>query len=230
MEFDEEITAYERSRDRVTALVAALGDEQLATTVPCCPRWTVKDLVGHLAGVAEDRDTGRMPTGGFEEWTDDQVSRHREESMDQVLVAWESLDLARNDAVPSLSALAFDAVVHEHDLFHALSAPCERDNESVRVGARRASDRMAAVLAGTDAPGVVLRTEDGERRLDGNGQFVALDAGRFDFMRLVTGRMSERQALALAWDDDPSPVLGILFADGFFSLQPSDVIEADESR
>lgn len=229
MEFDDEIAAYQQSRARVTALIGEVEEPQLATTVPCCPRWTVKDLVGHLAGLAEDRGTGRMPTGGFEEWTDDQVFRHREEPIDRVLSTWGSLDLERSDAVPSLSALAFDSVVHEHDLFHALSVPVERDNESVRIGARRASDRMAAVLGSADAPGVVLRTEDGERRLDGNGQFLGLEAGRFELMRLVTGRMSERQARALEWDDDPSPVLGTLFADGFFSLQPVDVIEADEA-
>jgi uncharacterized protein (TIGR03083 family) len=227
MEFDVEVTAYESSRERVVALVSQLDDAQLEVTVQCCPRWTVKDLVGHLAGVAEDRGAARLPTGGFQEWTDEQVARHRDESVDRTLAAWMALELERTDAVPSLQALSFDAVVHEHDLFQALAAPFDRDSGSVLVGARRAVDRMAAMLADSDGPGVVLQTEDGERQLEGNGTFLGLAAGRFELMRLVTGRMSEGQARALGWDADPSEVLGTLFADGFFSLQPSDVIEAD---
>jgi uncharacterized protein (TIGR03083 family) len=226
--YDDEIAAYQSARDRIVSLVLELDSAQLATTVPCCPKWTVKDLVGHLSGVAEDRGAGRMPIGGFEEWTDDQVARHREEPIDRVLAGWAALELERSEAPPSLSALSFDAVTHEHDLCHAVSAPFDRDTESVRVGARRAADRIASVLEGSDAPGLLLRTEDGERQLDGNGKFFGLSAGRFDVMRLVTGRMSEHQALALGWDDDPGQLFGLLFADGFFSLQPTDVIEVDE--
>lgn len=225
MAYEEEITAYESSRARVVELVRKLDDAQLKTTVQCCPRWTVKDLVGHVAGVAEDRGTGRLPTGGFQQWTDEQVLRHREESLDELIASWTSLDLERSDDPPSLAAIAFDAVVHEHDLFQAVSSRFERDTDSVRVGAGRAAERMASVLSDGATPGVVLRTEDGERILEGNGALLGLATGRFELMCLVTGRMSDRQARALDWDDDPSPVLGALFSDGFFSLQPRDVLE-----
>lgn len=226
MAYDDELAAYEATRARVIGLVRQLDVAQLATTVQCCPRWSVKDLVGHLAGVAEDRGAGRMPTGGFGEWTDEQVLRHRGESLDELVATWSSLSLERNDAPPSLAALSFDAVVHEHDLFQAVSSPFDRDTLSVRMGASRAADRMASVLLEAGAPGVVLRTEDGERTLEGNGALLGLATGRFELMCLVTGRMSERQARALEWDDDPSAVLEALFADGFFSLQPRDVLEA----
>lgn len=225
--YDDELAAYYSSRDRIVSLVQELDDTQLGTTVPCCPSWTVKDLVGHLTGVSEDRRAGRMPTGGFQEWTDEQVARHREEPMDRVLATWTALELERSDAPPSLTALSFDAVTHEHDLCHAVAAPFNRDTASVRVGARRATERIASILEGSDVPGLVLRTEDGERQLQGNGKFLGLAAERFDVMRLACGRMSERQALALDWDGDPKWLFAMLFADGFFSLQPTDVIEVE---
>jgi uncharacterized protein (TIGR03083 family) len=226
--YGDEIAAYVSARERIMSLVGGLDDAQLATTVPCCPRWTVKELVGHLTGVAEDRRDGRMPVGGFEEWTDEQVARHQGETVDRVLASWAAFEPERSDAPPSLAALSFDVVTHEHDLCHAVSAPFDRDTESVRVGAQRAVGRIASVLEDAGAPGLMLRTEDGERQLDGNGRFLGLSADRLDIMLLVTGRMSERQAMALKWDDDPGQLLGLLFADGFFSLQPTDVLEADE--
>jgi hypothetical protein len=46
-------------------------------------------------------------------------------------------------------------------------------------------------------------------------------------MRMTTGRMSRRQAEALGWGSDPTPVLDSLYSDGFFIPQPVDVIEVD---
>jgi uncharacterized protein (TIGR03083 family) len=100
--YDDELGAYYSSRDRIVSLVRELDGAQLGTTVPCCPSWTVKDLVGHLTGVSEDRRAGRMPTGGFQEWTDEQVARHREEPMDRLLATWTALELEQSDAPPSL--------------------------------------------------------------------------------------------------------------------------------
>lgn len=225
MSYDNELAAYEASRARLTTLVATLDDAQLAMTVQCCPRWSVKDLIGHLAGLLEDRSAGRMPAGRFEVWTSEQVQRHQGDSLDQLLATWASLGPEPSDAPPSLAALAFDAAVHEYDLFQAVSAPFDRESESVRLGAGRAVERMASVLGGGGAPGVVLRTEDGERTLEGDGTLIGLKADRVALMRLVTGRMSEGQARDLDWDADPALVIDALFADGFFTLQPHDVLE-----
>ena len=40
--------------------------------------------------------------------------------------------------------------------------------------------------------------------------------------------MSRRQAELLGWAEDPSQLLGALFSDGFFTLQPLDVLEVDD--
>ncbi len=224
---DEQAEAYASSRASVDALTRALDAEHLATIVPCCPKWTVKDLVGHLTGVLEDRIAKRLPRAGFEEWTSEQVARHRGESIGAVLDTWCALGVERNDDVPSLAALSFDVVTHEHDARHALGVPGDRDSFSVRVGAERAAGRMASMLAEAGAPGVRLTTEDGERLLEGGAAPIGLVTTRYEFLRLVTARRSLAQAAQMAWDGDATPVLEALFADGFFTLQPVDVIEAD---
>ncbi len=225
MAYEEEIAAYRASRERIQALAQDLDDAQLATVVPCCPKWTAKDLLGHLTGLLEDRVAGRLPTGGsMEDWTDAQVARHRGQSRDEVLAAWDALVLEPSDAPPSTLALAFDAVTHEHDLFFALGVRGDTESDSVRVGARRATERVASLLVEPDAPSLVLSTEDGERTMGGSGPTVRLDATRFELARLVCGRVSEREARALRWDGDPTPILTALFADGFFRLQPADAL------
>jgi uncharacterized protein (TIGR03083 family) len=224
---DEQARAYEASRTRVDALVRGCSAGELSTVVPCCPKWTVKDLVGHLTGVLEDRRDKRLPAGGFEAWTSSQVDRHRDEPVDDVLDTWAALPVERNEDVPSLAALSFDVVTHEHDLCHALGIPGDRSSFSVHVGSSRARDRMASMLAEAGAPGVRLTTEEGEHLVEGAMSPIGLTTSTYGFMRLVTGRVSRGQARALAWDGDAAPVLDALFADGFFTLQPVDVIEAD---
>jgi len=225
---DERAAAYESSRDRIAALASELSDESLGATVPCCPEWTVKDLVGHLTGLLEDRLAGRMPTQGFEEWTHAQVARYRGESIDDVLAAWQSLPVQRDDAPPSLAALSFDVVSHEHDLCQAVGVVGDRTSFSVHVGAERARERMGAQIAAAAAPGVLVTTASGTALVEGVGEPIALETSDYHLMRLVTGRVSHAQAASMAWSAEPTLVLDALFADGFFTLQPHDVVEADE--
>ncbi|HEY5437481.1 MAG TPA: maleylpyruvate isomerase family mycothiol-dependent enzyme [Acidimicrobiales bacterium] len=224
---EEQRDAYESAHARIDALVRTLNDEQLATNVPCCPQWTVKDVIGHLTGVLEDRVAGRMPTGGFGDWTNAQVERHRGESLESVLSAWNALPKEISDAPPSFASLSFDVVTHEHDINHALGVAGNRSSSSVRVGAERARGRMSSMLVDGGAPGVVATTEDGTHHVEGALAPIELATSRYSFMRLTTGRMSRQQAEALNWTGDPTAVLEALFADGFFTLQPRDVIEAE---
>src|SRR5665213_533510 len=164
---EEQRDAYETAHARIDALARTLSDEQLATIVPCCPQWSVKDVIGHLTGVLEDRVAERMPTGSFGDWTKAQVERHRGETLEMVLGAWNDLPKEISDAPPSFSALSFDVVTHEHDVYHALGVAGDRSSSSVRVGAERARDRMSSMLVNGGAPGVVATTEDGTQHVEG---------------------------------------------------------------
>ena len=224
---EEQNDAYRASHERIVTLVRNLNDEQLATVVTCCPLWSVKDLIGHLTGVLEDRRDGNMPTGTFGEWTAAQVARHRDEPIESVLDTWAAVASASFDGPPSIASLSFDAVTHEFDLYQALGVAGDRSSASVRVGAERSLGRMSAMLSDGAAPGVQVTTEDGTHLAEGGADPITLDTSRYAFMRMTTGRMSRRQAEALGWGSDPAPVLNALYSDGFFALQPTDVVEVD---
>jgi uncharacterized protein (TIGR03083 family) len=224
---DEQTRAYEGSHRRIEALARQLNAEQRATVVPCCPLWTVNDLVGHLTGLLEDRRDGNMPSGSFGDWTAAQVARQHDIPMSQLLDKWHELAALDIDGPPSLAALSFDIVTHEHDIYQALGMAGDRATNSVMVGAERARERMSSMLTGGSAPGVLATTEDGTQLSEGAEAPIGLETSRYALLRLATGRMSRAQAASLGWDSDPSPVLDALFADGFFVLQPNDVAEVD---
>jgi uncharacterized protein (TIGR03083 family) len=222
---EEQTEAYRSSHERIDALVRTLNAEQLATVVTCCPLWSVKDLIGHLTGVLEDRLDGNLPTDSFSVWTAAQVSRHRDESIGSILEKWSEVASERVDGPPSMASLFFDAVTHEFDLYQALGIAGDRSSDSVRFGAERALGRMSSMLTEGSAPGVSVTTEDGTNLAEGAASPLTLETSRYAVMRLTTGRMSRRQAEGLGWGSDPAPVLNSLFADGFFVLQPVDVVE-----
>jgi uncharacterized protein (TIGR03083 family) len=224
---EEQVDAYRASHERIAALVRTLNDEQLATVVTCCPLWSVKDLVGHLTGVLEDRRDANMPAGTFGEWTAAQVARHRDEPIGAVLERWAEVLSLSADGPPSMAALSFDAVTHEFDLYQALGVDGDRSSASVRIGAERALGRMGAMLVEGSAPGVLVTTEDGTNLAEGTADPITLDTSRYALMRMTTGRMSLAQAEELGWGSDPAPVLGVLYADSFFVPQPADVYEVD---
>ena len=45
---------YRDTRERVAGLLAGLDETALAANVPACPRWSVRDVLAHLAAIAED--------------------------------------------------------------------------------------------------------------------------------------------------------------------------------
>ncbi|MGB8196197.1 MAG: maleylpyruvate isomerase family mycothiol-dependent enzyme [Acidimicrobiales bacterium] len=224
---EEQVDAYRASHERIAALVRKLNGEQLATVVTCCPLWSVKDLVGHLTGVLEDRRSGNMPTGTFDEWTAAQVARHRDEPIEAVLDTWTEVLSVSAEGPPSMAALSFDAVTHEFDLYQALGVAGDRSSASVRVGAERALGRLSSMLVEGNAPSVQITTEDCTNVAEGRGETITLDTSRYALMRMTTGRMSRAQVEALGWGSDPALVLDALYADGFFVLQPADVVEVD---
>ena len=222
------VDAYRASHERIAALVRKLNDEQLSTVVTCCPLWSVKDLIGHLTGVLEDRRAGNMPTGTFDEWTAAQVARHRDEPIEAVLDTWTEVLSADADGPPSMASLSFDAVTHEFDLYQALGVAGDRSSASVRVGAERALGRMSAMLSEARRPGGAghhRRRHEPRRR--GCGSDLARDVALH--LHEDDDRSDEPRAGRIAWDGGAIRHRSstALYADGFFVLQPTDVVEVD---
>jgi uncharacterized protein (TIGR03083 family) len=109
----------------VSALAPTLTEEQLATTVPGSPAWSVHEVLAHLAGGASDAVTGRMDGAPSPEWT----SRHVQERaalpvadlIDELRAQQEAVaDSVADNPRP---ALVWNIAVHHADLHEALGLP-----------------------------------------------------------------------------------------------------------
>ena len=65
----EASSAYRGGRERISEIASDTPDEALSRTVPACPDWTVRDLLAHMVGVAEDFAAGNFENAGSDEWT-----------------------------------------------------------------------------------------------------------------------------------------------------------------
>jgi hypothetical protein len=113
---------YREHVAELSALAGGLTDEQLSTTVPATPEWTVGLVLCHMAGGARDGLEDRMDGAPGPEWT----ARHVAERAD--LPVSEVVDELRGnqDAVAAsvednqFPAAVFDISVHHADLHEAL--------------------------------------------------------------------------------------------------------------
>lgn len=195
---------YQEAKDRIAALVCDLGDAQLATTVAACPEWSVRDVVAHLAGVADDWGQGRLTSVPTDEQTAAQVARFDGRSIVDIVSAWgvAAAHLSHLATAEGLEPPIGDVTAHEHDVRAALGRPAARDSAAVAY----TSDRLLTALR----PPVPLRVtvEDAEYRSGpAVGSELHLCTTRFEVTRWRTGRRSHLQLVAMDWSDDPTPVL-----------------------
>ena len=86
------MAAYRGVRERTAAMLADIDDASAAATVvPCCPGWTVAEVVGHLCGVADDVLAGRLEGVGTAPWADAQAARLAPLGLQAVLARWDEL-------------------------------------------------------------------------------------------------------------------------------------------
>ena len=109
----------------VSALAAGLTDDQLATTVPGTPSWTVREVLAHMAGCPSDVVTGRMDGAPGPEWTSRHVAERRHLPVSDLV---EELQTHQDAIVESVAdnptpAAVWDLAVHHADLHEALDLP-----------------------------------------------------------------------------------------------------------
>jgi uncharacterized protein (TIGR03083 family) len=120
---------YRRHVAALSELAPTLTEEQLASTVPGTPAWTVREVYAHLAGGASDAVTGRMDGAPSPEWT----SRHVNERVPLPLVELVDELQSHQDAIAETvadsprPALVWNIVVHHADLHEALGLPMLAD-------------------------------------------------------------------------------------------------------
>ena len=224
--------AYEDGLRTVRNLVADLDPAHLDTVVPACPDWTVRDLLGHLAGVAQDAAGGAYFRGALDAWRDPSLAEGRERwtaghvadragwDLEKVL---RSLDeqggryaatlragerLAR--AAWSLTAPVADLAVHVDDLREALQVDAEVGPAVTRLGFRAYRHWLHARIVERGLP--ALRLRDGAREwVLGNGEpATTVTADRHALFRAIAGRRSAREIRSYDWRGDPEPYLPVI--------------------
>ncbi len=209
---------YHETRERIGALLADVGDTGCAVPVATCPQWTVRDVVAHLAGVAEDWVTGRLTGPPTDEQTAAQIARFGDLGVAQILGRWADAASLLDHAAESTGTKPplGDVVVHEHDVRAAVGRPGARDSAAVWC----VSDLLLASLRSP----VPLRVtvEDGDYRCGSDGAELRLHTTRFEATRWRTGRRSRAQLAAMDWSHDPTSVLDHLC---LFGPATADIVE-----
>lgn len=195
--------------NRIVELVSA-PEVSVDLPVAACPGWSVRDVVAHLAGVAQDWAAGRRVAPPNDAQTTAQVARFNGRDVDDIVRSWGEAAahlprLARAGIAPPLG----DVVVHEHDIRDALGQPGARDSAALQ----RVSDQLLRTLV-TPVP-VRVMVEDREYRCGPDSEpVIDLKTTRFEALRWRTGRRSSRQMAAMAWSGDPAAVLEHLYMFG----------------
>lgn len=233
------LPAYTETRDRLVELVRSLDDAQLATVVPACPAWTVKDLFAHVVHVAESYSTGRLPPvpSGPEdaaeafsdeerdrlrnEWTQAGVDARKERSVDELVAEWdEHADVLGGmltgerpwpDGVSgAVAAYSVNSDVASHAQDIRGALGMSADREARAT--KLAYDAFSFLLAGraASAPGLRIVNERGELTIGSGDPRSTLEADWYELLRAISGRRSIDQIRELFGDIDAGPYLDVI--------------------
>jgi uncharacterized protein (TIGR03083 family) len=218
----------------VLALLQEAGEARLGDPVPACPGWSVRDLVAHLVGVAEDSVRGAFYPGALDAWRDPALAAARDEwtaghlvrrdrgGLDALSEAFDrhSRALVRNlrRGVPAVAgaedwgygAPVGDLAVHAADLRDALGQPAT-DGPLARWGFAAYRVWLAQRLAARGLPALVLDGGGRRRWQVGDGEpSGSVQAEPHDLFRVISGRRSAERILSLRWTTDPAPYLPVI--------------------
>lgn len=218
--------AYAGCRQRINEIVRSLGDD-VATPVPTCPEWSVKDVVAHVTGVVDDALAGRLDGVASDRWTAAQVDARRDRSASEILDEW-------NENAPAFEELldvigdpgrqaVFDLVTHEHDIRVATGVAGGRDSDALTIALDFAGRHFVAAAKDTGVD-VAIRGDRGQTFGDLDGASAVVTGTTFDLVRALSGRRSLDQLREMNWTGDVDGALAC-FTWGPFSPASSPIVE-----
>jgi uncharacterized protein (TIGR03083 family) len=216
--------SYRELRVRVTAIVGDTNPELLEAPAPATPEWRVRDVVAHLAGVADDVVNGRMEGIASDEWTAAQVDKRRDLSIAELVADWEQWSpgfeqmLAAGPMEITGQAL-YDAVTHEHDIRHALGRPGARESDAINQG----WEWLVAIRTSRGAPPIRFVTDRGENISGAGTPALTVRASRFELVRATTGRRTRHEIDAYEWEPEADATL--LLSAPFFTMRTESLGE-----
>lgn len=206
--------AYRTVRARLIDLSAQLTEDQATAAVPALPAWTVRDTYAHLTGVCAEVATGALTRRATDEDTARQVQQREGRTLADLAAEWDG----HSEQIYGLMSgpngfryglMAADVWNHEQDIHGALDLPVVRQEP--------ACTGIAAFITGLLdhqwrkyglTPAVHFSTEEGgEWRIGAGEPAVSLRTTDFEFNRLLTGRRSRDQILAMDWTGDVEPLI-----------------------
>jgi uncharacterized protein (TIGR03083 family) len=211
------------------ALARTLEPDDWTAPVACCPGWTVRDVLSHVAGLADDIVNGRVEGAATEPWTAAQVERWRDAPVDELISQWEQQAPGVADALELIgeSRPPIDCCTHEHDVRAALGRPGGRDSDVVRFATaalERVDSPVPVEVELTDGRRSAFTSVEAEHDLENPHDRISvrgLDA--FELFRSRLGRRSADQVRRYDWSEPPSDE--VLDAWFFFGPSPVDIVE-----
>lgn len=220
---------YFGTRDELIDIATGLTDEQLSTSVPMSPEWSVQDTVAHVCGINADVISQRFEGFGSDEWTAYQVDTRRGQSIADICAEWSGFTSALGAHFakdPFFGVrLTGDLIIHLQDIQHALNLPIDQAHPAALVGgARYVPHLQERVRDAMDGAAVAINLIDGASypAVEGTVGDLALRVSSYDFLRSVTGRRSRRQVEALDWTGEPTDLLDRAWA-AYGELRTDDV-------
>ncbi|WP_395309196.1 maleylpyruvate isomerase N-terminal domain-containing protein [Mycobacterium sp. AMU20-3851] len=222
-------TSYRHARHRVATLASTLGTDQLRSTVPATPGWTVHQLVAHLVGGAADAAAGRTDDAGSDHWTARHVAERRHTPICDLLVEWHQVGPIVESQLSGVQFtgpnLAADLICHEADLHEALGLPIvDRTHWQDPF-----LDTMMRLLIRRLTPiaSIKIRDEHGDEwHCGSDSPAMTLHADGYEMLRAMFSRRSRRQIAAWQWSAAPPPPV----IDSFGIFGPRDDDQPPRSR
>ncbi|MDQ6947391.1 MAG: maleylpyruvate isomerase family mycothiol-dependent enzyme, partial [Actinomycetota bacterium] len=216
------------ARLRITDLLRQHGGAVANTRTAACPNWTVREVLAHLVGVTDDALAGNLEAAGTDPWTEAQVDKRSDRSLEEILHEWDETGPKLEQAIAGAGAganqLVFDTANHEHDIRQALHAPGAQDADSTHIALEFVLGTWSGnfISEGFEP----LRLNAGTTTVEaGEGKPVATVAmPAFEALRALSGRRSAAQLVAYDWDADPTLWLPS-FTYGPFTVPEQDIVE-----
>lgn len=219
----EPADAYADWRRRCLTIGRSLDEAAAASTVPCCPAWSVRDLFAHLAGVPDDILAGRLEGVTSDAWTAAQLELRTGATVaalcDELEEKASAVEAILRSGAVFPAPFFLDAWTHEWDLRQAVGAVAVPD---LRLLEPAMGPLVAGTVARVEAAGGSLHlVVDGVAAgaTDATGE---LTVDRFEFVRAVMGRRSRAQLAALPWRGHPTFAVDALVV---FAPAPHDIVD-----
>ena len=206
---------YEDARQELLALLRSLSAEELATTVPATPEWSIRDVLSHLVGINHDLNRLTFGTRGDEAWTAVHVDTRRGRELEEVATEWDAESPKFEQGLRELgyevgSHFVGDLLQHFGDVLHALGRPRPADDVTLAVALDFYLMSFDTALEEETVGRVDVTVGDEGWTLGSGDRVAAVSTERYELFRTLGGRRSAEQIRALDWQGDVEKVLPVI--------------------